>query len=93
MNSMRNEGLTPSGAPAISHNGYFVLVDGNLKILDKISENTVELYDLAQDPTEQRNIALSSPAEAKRMKQALRDYMASIREPAAAAPPRAAHAP
>lgn len=32
MNSMIDEGLTPSGAPAISHNGYFVLVDGNLHI-------------------------------------------------------------
>jgi len=32
MNSMINEGLTPSGAPAISHNGYFVLVDGDLHI-------------------------------------------------------------
>ncbi|MBA3462414.1 MAG: SCO family protein [Deltaproteobacteria bacterium] len=32
MNSMINEGLTPSGAPAISHNGHFVLVDGDLKI-------------------------------------------------------------
>jgi protein SCO1/2 len=32
MNSMINEGLTPSGAPAISHNGHFVLVDGDLHI-------------------------------------------------------------
>ena len=27
MNSMANEGVTPSGAPAISHSGYFLLVD------------------------------------------------------------------
>ncbi|MDB4961570.1 MAG: electron transport protein SCO1/SenC [Myxococcales bacterium] len=32
MNSMITEGLTPSGAPAISHSGYFVLVDANLMI-------------------------------------------------------------
>lgn len=32
MNSMLSEGLTPSGAPAISHNGYFVLVDADLVI-------------------------------------------------------------
>jgi protein SCO1/2 len=32
MNSMRNEGVTASGAPAISHSGYFVLVDGDLRI-------------------------------------------------------------
>jgi protein SCO1/2 len=27
MSSMASEGVTPSGAPAISHSGYFVLVD------------------------------------------------------------------
>ena len=27
MNSMASEGVTPSGAPAISHSGYFLLVD------------------------------------------------------------------
>lgn len=32
MNSMIYEGLSPSGAPAISHNGYFALVDANLVI-------------------------------------------------------------
>ena len=29
MNSMANEGVTASGAPAISHSGYFLLVDRN----------------------------------------------------------------
>ncbi|HSS01701.1 MAG TPA: SCO family protein [Kofleriaceae bacterium] len=28
MNSMANEGVTASGAPSISHSGYFLLVDG-----------------------------------------------------------------
>jgi protein SCO1/2 len=28
MNSMAREGVTPSGAPAISHSGYFLLIDG-----------------------------------------------------------------
>ena len=32
MNSMQNEGTAPSGAPAISHSGYFLLVDGDLQI-------------------------------------------------------------
>lgn len=32
MNSMASEGVTPSGAPAISHSGYFLLVDGNAHI-------------------------------------------------------------
>lgn len=32
MNSMIEQGVTASGAPAISHSGYLVLVDGDLKI-------------------------------------------------------------
>ena len=32
MNSMQLEGKSPSGAPAISHSGYFLLVDGDLQI-------------------------------------------------------------
>jgi protein SCO1/2 len=32
MNNMDREGNMPSGAPAIAHNGYFVLVDGDLRI-------------------------------------------------------------
>lgn len=32
MNSMRHEGKTPSGAPSISHNGYFLLIDADLQI-------------------------------------------------------------
>jgi len=29
MNSMAREGVTASGAPAISHSGFFLLIDGN----------------------------------------------------------------
>jgi protein SCO1/2 len=32
MNSMQAQGVTASGAPSISHNGYLALVDGDLKI-------------------------------------------------------------
>ncbi|MDX2092752.1 MAG: SCO family protein [Kofleriaceae bacterium] len=32
MGLMKVEGLSPAGAPAISHSGYFMLVDGDLKI-------------------------------------------------------------
>lgn len=32
MNSMLNEGVSAKGAPQISHSGYFVLVDGDLRI-------------------------------------------------------------
>jgi protein SCO1/2 len=45
MNSMLNEGLTPSGAPAISHNGYFVLVDGDLHIRGLYDSNDVQRLD------------------------------------------------
>jgi len=45
MNSMINEGVTPSGAPAISHNGYFVLVDGNLMIRGVYDSNDVKKLD------------------------------------------------
>lgn len=45
MNSMINEGLTPSGAPAISHNGYFVLVDGDLHIRGLYDSNDLKRID------------------------------------------------
>jgi len=40
--------------------------DGSWKLLQKLSENMTELYDLAADPTEQKNLA---PAEDARVKQ------------------------
>ena len=42
MNLMRNEGLTPSGAPSISHNGHFVLVDGDLHIRGLYDSNDIQ---------------------------------------------------
>ncbi len=45
MNSMLNEGLTPSGAPAISHNGYFVLVDADLHIRGLYDSNDIQRLD------------------------------------------------
>jgi protein SCO1/2 len=42
MNLMKNEGLTPSGAPAISHNGHFVLVDGDLHIRGLYDSNDIQ---------------------------------------------------
>ena len=40
-----NEGLTPSGAPAISHNGYFVLVDANLVIRGVYDSSDIKKLD------------------------------------------------
>jgi protein SCO1/2 len=48
MSSMQNEGVTASGAPAISHSGYFVLVDGNLHIrgvYDSSEQNRLDELD------------------------------------------------
>ncbi len=45
MNSMMSEGLTPTGAPAISHNGYFVLVDANLMIRGVYDSNDIKKLD------------------------------------------------
>ncbi|HWO26317.1 MAG TPA: SCO family protein [Kofleriaceae bacterium] len=42
MNSMREEGKTSSGAPAISHSGYLVLVDGDLKIRGVYDSNDLQ---------------------------------------------------
>ena len=45
MNSMQNEGVTASGAPAISHNGYFALVDGDLVIRGVYDSSDVQKLD------------------------------------------------
>ena len=45
MNSMMAEGLTPSGAPQISHNGYFVLVDADLVIRGVYDSNDIHKLD------------------------------------------------
>lgn len=45
MNSMLAEGVTASGAPQISHNGYFVLVDGDLGIRGIYDSNDIHALD------------------------------------------------
>jgi protein SCO1 len=45
MNSMASEGVTPSGAPAISHSGYFVLVDGSAHIRGVYDSNDIQRLD------------------------------------------------
>ena len=74
--------------PATSwQHSWRVLVEGKYKLVDKISENSIELYDVAVDPREQHNLALSSPSEARRMKQALRDTMIAVASTAAPGTP------
>jgi protein SCO1 len=45
MNSMREEGKTNSGAPSISHSGYLVLVDGDLRIRGVYDSSDVQALD------------------------------------------------
>ena len=45
MNSMAQEGVTPSGAPAISHSGYFLLVGRNAHIRGAYDSNDIQRLD------------------------------------------------
>jgi len=45
MNSMANEGVTASGAPAISHSGYFLLVDARGHIRGAYDSSDVKRLD------------------------------------------------
>lgn len=45
MSSMVDEGVTASGAPAISHSGYFVLVDGDLTIRGVYDSSEIQKLD------------------------------------------------
>ena len=45
MNSMAQEGVTASGAPQISHSGYFLLVDGNAHIRGAYDSNDIKRLD------------------------------------------------
>ena len=45
MNSMASEGVTASGAPAISHSGYFLLIDGNGHIRGAYDSNDIPRLD------------------------------------------------
>ncbi|HWU87620.1 MAG TPA: SCO family protein [Kofleriaceae bacterium] len=42
MNSMLEQGVTASGAPAISHSGYLALVDGDLQIRGVYDSNDIQ---------------------------------------------------
>ena len=63
--------------PATSWNHFWrALVDGNWKLIQKLSENGTELYDLSSDPTEQHNLAGSKPDEAARLGRELKALLA-----------------
>jgi arylsulfatase A-like enzyme len=50
------------------------IIEGELKLIHKLSENTLELYDLGKDPTEQKNLSGSDDREAG-LKKTLRTFM------------------
>jgi cytochrome oxidase Cu insertion factor (SCO1/SenC/PrrC family) len=45
MNSMAHEGVSPSGAPQISHSGYFLLVDQKAHIRGAYDSNDIHKLD------------------------------------------------
>ena len=45
MNSMVHQGVTPSGAPNISHSGYFLLIDGNAHVRGAYDSNDIQRLD------------------------------------------------
>ena len=50
------------------------IIDADHKLIHKISENTNELYDLAHDPTEQKNLA-GEGGETARLQKLLRSFL------------------
>ena len=52
------------------------IIEGNLKLIHKLSENMTELYDLAQDPTEQKNLS-GSDDRAGKLQKSLRAFLSS----------------
>jgi len=45
MNSMASEGVTASGAPAISHSGYFLLIDSHARIRGAYDSSDIKRLD------------------------------------------------
>jgi arylsulfatase A-like enzyme len=52
------------------------IIAGDLKLIQKLSENMVELYDVKTDPTEQKNLAPERPADAARLGKMIRALLA-----------------
>jgi arylsulfatase A-like enzyme len=61
-------------APSWNHR-WRALIAGGKKLIEKLSENSSELYDLSADATEQRDLFSSHGEEAKRLKGALRGML------------------
>jgi arylsulfatase A-like enzyme len=65
-----------------------VIIDGDWKLIQKLSENMTELYDLKNDPTEQKNLAPSDDARVKQLYRALKQLAPAVSKTAAAPAPK-----
>jgi arylsulfatase A-like enzyme len=63
-----NQGGRPGGA----------IRDGNYKLLEFFEDSRVELYDLASDPAEQRDLAAAQPERAEEMRKRLAGWRAAV---------------
>jgi arylsulfatase A-like enzyme len=62
--------------PAIDWKHHWkVLISGGWKIIQKLSESTVELYDLRKDPSEQQNLAPTEPERTTEMRHKLSAFV------------------
>lgn len=56
--------------------GHYAVIDGNYKLVLHAAEQRAELYDLAQDPREQRDLSAQQPDVAKRLRALLDERLA-----------------
>jgi arylsulfatase A-like enzyme len=61
--------------PSWNHH-WRAIIEGGFKLIAKLSENTIELYDLEHDPTEQKNLAGSDGDRAASLQRALSAFLA-----------------
>lgn len=73
-------------APSWNH-AWRAYIEGDRKLLYKISENSLEMYDLKSDMREQTNLSQREPAAAQTLKASLLRYMARVKSAKAPTPP------
>ena len=59
--------------------GLQSLVSGDYKLIRRLRSDRLELYDLARDPREQRDLTDSQPEQAQHMARALAEWERSLR--------------